>query len=193
MPLPVGLPCGRRRPGGSSPEYRASSAALPRPTDAARIGLSIISIDSLTKPSSSPPGLPRAVLLRRRPAKYRQPTTAAQSVTRTAATTTGIVALLFPRELVDGAAVVEEVGCGGRGGGGVVAIAVVAMPGAGVEAAELAAGVGAVVAAASVGVALVVEVAVTVVVSEVVVEVAESSIGLQPRRLNICSQVQPCA
>jgi len=43
--------------------------------------------------------------------------------------------LLFPRELVDGAAVVEEVGCGGRGGGG-VANAVVALPGAGVEAAE---------------------------------------------------------
>lgn len=75
------------------------------------------------------------MLLRRRPAKYRQPTTATQSVTRTTATTTGIVALLFPRELVDEAAVVEEVDCGGRGGG-VVANAVVALPGAGVGAAE---------------------------------------------------------
>ena len=55
-------------------------------------------------------------------------------MTRTA-TTTGVVALLFSRELVDGAAVVEEVDCGGRGGG-VVAIAVVGLPGAGVEAAE---------------------------------------------------------
>ena len=80
--------------------------------------------------------------------------------------------MLFPRELVDGAAVVEEVGCGGRGGGGVVAIAVVALPGAGVEAVDNAAGVGAVVAAASVGAAVVAEVAVTVVVSEVVVVVA---------------------
>lgn len=44
--------------------------------------------------------------------------------------------MLFSRELVDGAAVVEEVDCGGRGGGGVVAIAFVAMAGVGVEAAE---------------------------------------------------------
>ena len=116
------------------------------------------------------------MLLRRSSAKYHQPTTATQSVTRTAATTTGIVALLFFRELVDGAAVVkgmpgtEVVDWGGSGGGG-VGIAVVAMAGVGVEAAELAADVAAVVAAASVE-AVVVEVAVAVLVSEVVVMVA---------------------
>ena len=90
--------------------------------------------------------------------------------------------MLPPRELVDGAAVVEEVDCGGRGGGVVVANAVVALPGAGVEAAENAffAGTAEVLVA----------VTVTVVVSEVVVVVAVEVVVKVVSGHGVCSPVR---